>query len=122
MSSPGALPKGRIETASNWLHLGISEAEAEAAFRDASARRSLGRIRAAILLGLYLERVLDQARVLKGLLPVCAWCSRIRDEAGGWLRMEDHLARHSQASFSHGICPDCGRRFREEAKAPSRRA
>jgi hypothetical protein len=50
-------------------------------------------------------------RTLSGLLPVCAWCRRIRDEQDDWLSMEDYMSKRSDASFSHGICPECAARI-----------
>jgi hypothetical protein len=44
---------------------------------------------------------------LERLLPVCAWCKRIRDEQGGWQSLDGYLSEHSEMTFSHGICPDC---------------
>lgn len=48
-------------------------------------------------------------RLLQGILPVCANCHRIRDERGRWERIESYVRDHSEAEFSHGICPDCMR-------------
>lgn len=56
------------------------------------------------------ERVLRlQAEVkqLEGLLPVCSYCKKIRDEANAWTGMEEYVMKHSAASFSHSVCPDC---------------
>lgn len=54
-----------------------------------------------------LRDVLAQARTLRGLVPVCASCKRIRDAAGAWHDMETYVQAHSEARFSHGICPGC---------------
>lgn len=60
------------------------------------------------------ERLLDELtrsqaalKTLKGLLPTCAWCRRIRDENGEWEQMERYISRRTEAEFSHGLCPDC---------------
>jgi len=54
------------------------------------------------------ERALEQeVRTLKGLLPICSFCKNIRNDDGDWERVEDYVARHSRAEFSHGVCPDC---------------
>lgn len=50
---------------------------------------------------------LADVKILRGLLPICAWCKRVRDDAGSWAQIEAYVARHSEASFSHGICPEC---------------
>ena len=45
--------------------------------------------------------------VLHGLLPICCGCKKIRDDAGSWRAIEEYLTKHSGATFSHGICPEC---------------
>jgi len=54
-----------------------------------------------------LQKALGEVRTLRGLLPICAWCKKIRSEEGGWDELESYVTKHSDASFSHGICPDC---------------
>jgi len=44
---------------------------------------------------------------LRGCIPICAYCKRIRDEKGRWNRLETYISRHSGAEFTHGICPEC---------------
>ena len=56
------------------------------------------------------ERVLGLQREvhqLQGLLPICAYCKRIRDEADAWSQIEEYVSRRTEAQFSHGICPTC---------------
>jgi phosphoserine phosphatase RsbU/P len=56
------------------------------------------------------ERILNlQAEVkqLEGLLPICAYCKKIKDDADQWQHIESYIARRTEASFSHGICPEC---------------
>jgi hypothetical protein len=53
------------------------------------------------------EEELSQIKILKGLLPICAVCKKVRDDSGYWNQMETYIREHSQADFSHGICPDC---------------
>jgi Domain of unknown function (DUF4118) len=53
------------------------------------------------------DAALEKVSVLTGLLPVCAGCKSIRDEAGNWRSMEEYLSEHSKARFSHGMCPAC---------------
>lgn len=50
---------------------------------------------------------LSSAKILRGLLPICAHCKKVRDDQGYWTRIEDYISRHSEADFSHGFCPDC---------------
>ncbi len=59
-----------------------------------------------ILIG-ELQDTLAQVRTLKGLVPICAHCHRIRDDQGFWNQLETYLREHSDAQFSHGICPAC---------------
>ena len=55
-----------------------------------------------------------ELRVLEGLLPICSFCKRIRDEAGEWRQLEGYIASRSEARFSHTFCPECGRRHYPE--------
>jgi hypothetical protein len=56
-----------------------------------------------------LERDLARrVKVLEGLLPICAFCKNIRNEAGEWERLESFISKRSEAEFSHGICQSCG--------------
>lgn len=50
-----------------------------------------------------------QIKVLRGRLPICMWCKRIRDEGGHWESLEAYIATHSEADFTHGLCPECRR-------------
>ena len=56
-----------------------------------------------------LLRALAQVRTLRGLLPICASCKKIRDDQGYWKQIESYIRDHSEAEFSHGICPDCAK-------------
>ena len=64
-----------------------------------------------------LEGALLQVKKLSGLLPICASCKKIRDDQGAWQQIEDYIARHSEADFSHSICPQCARRLYPEIYA-----
>ncbi len=54
-----------------------------------------------------LQDALDNIKTLRGLLPICSYCKKIRDDDGYWQRLETYMTKRSQAEFSHGICPDC---------------
>jgi hypothetical protein len=54
-----------------------------------------------------LRDALAQVRTLSGLLPVCAWCKKIRDDQGEWKSMEEFLSNHSDAEFTHSMCQEC---------------
>jgi len=58
----------------------------------------------------YIVRQDREIRVLEGLLPICSFCKRIRDEQGEWRQLETYIAARSLARFSHTFCRDCGRR------------
>ena len=54
-----------------------------------------------------LEEALSQVRSLHGLLPICAYCKKIRDDKNYWQEVEGYISKHSEAQFSHAICPSC---------------
>ena len=54
-----------------------------------------------------LAGALENVHTLKGMLPICAWCKKIRDDKGYWTQVESYVASHSEAKFTHGICPSC---------------
>ena len=75
-------------------------------------------ILAAGLLMIYIEEMkgqlnakADQIKELRGLLPICSGCKKIRDDQGYWNQIEAYIQEHSDAKFSHGICPDCAKRL-----------
>ena len=54
-----------------------------------------------------LQKALDEVKTLTGLLPICSFCKKVRDDQGYWEQIDAYLRRHSGAQFSHAICPDC---------------
>lgn len=56
---------------------------------------------------LELRKALEHIKTLQGIIPICSFCKRIRDDQGYWNQVEAYLSRHSEARFSHGFCPDC---------------
>ncbi len=54
-----------------------------------------------------LQTTISEVKTLSGLLPICASCKKIRDDKGYWNQIEGYIQQHSNAQFSHGICPDC---------------
>jgi PAS domain S-box-containing protein len=58
-----------------------------------------------------LQEALANIKTLRGLLPICASCKKIRDDSGYWSQIEAYVQAHSDAVFSHGICPDCAKRL-----------
>lgn len=73
--------------------------------RDVSERKAQEAEREQLLAEL--QEALANVRTLSGLLPVCAWCKKVRDDQGYWSEIEAFVHAHSEARFSHGICPDC---------------
>ncbi|MGB7463260.1 MAG: PAS domain-containing protein, partial [Candidatus Acidiferrum sp.] len=61
-----------------------------------------------------LQEALNQVQLLSGLLPICASCKKIKDERERWQPLEGYLQSHSEAKFTHGICPDCMRKLYPE--------
>jgi hypothetical protein len=57
------------------------------------------------------NEALDQVQLLSGLLPTCAACKKIHDDEGNWHQMESYISQHSQAKFTHGMCPACGKQY-----------
>jgi PAS domain S-box-containing protein len=58
-----------------------------------------------------LKAALDQVKLLKGLISICACCKRVFNEEGAWQQVESYIQAHSEAQFTHSICPDCMRRY-----------
>ena len=61
-----------------------------------------------------LRQALDQIKTLRGILPICANCKKIRDDQGYWSQVEVYVRDHTEAQFSHGICPECMKRLYPE--------
>ncbi len=57
-----------------------------------------------------LQAAVAEVRTLQGILPICASCKRIKNESGGWEAVESYVREHTNAEFSHGLCPDCAKR------------
>ena len=57
-----------------------------------------------------LTDALGSIKTLRGLIPICAWCKRIRDDEGYWEQVETYVSQHSEAEFTHSICPECSTR------------
>lgn len=81
-----------------------------------SSINALIRVLVLLSFAFLIDRVAGQTRalttevqVLRGLLPICSFCKKIRNEENTWEKMEWYITRHSEAQFSHGVCPDCAR-------------
>ncbi len=58
-----------------------------------------------------LQSALEKVKVLSGFLPICSSCKKIRDDKGYWNQIEQYISKHSDAEFSHGICPECAKKL-----------
>ncbi len=63
-----------------------------------------------------LQKALTDVSVLSGMLPICAWCKKVRDDQGYWNQLERFIASHTPVDFTHGICPDCAAQHMAEGK------
>jgi CheY-like chemotaxis protein len=64
-----------------------------------------------------LQTALGKVNLLSGLLPICSHCKKIRNDQGYWQQVEEYIRQHSEACFSHGICPECVERHYPEFAA-----
>jgi len=60
------------------------------------------------------QKALEDVKILRGFLPICASCKKIRNDKGYWEQLEAYITEHSEALFSHGICPECAKRLYPE--------
>lgn len=58
-----------------------------------------------------LQEALAEIRTLKGILPICSYCKKIRDDKGYWEQIEVYIRDHSEAEFTHGLCPECAKKL-----------
>lgn len=63
---------------------------------------------------LELQKALEEINVLSGLIPICSYCKNIRDDEGYWQQVESYVQAHSDADFTHSICPDCLEKWKKE--------
>ena len=66
---------------------------------------------------LNLQQALKEVKTLRGILPICSYCKKVRDDKGYWERVDVYIHKHSQADISHGICPDCQKQYYPEYHA-----
>lgn len=95
-----SLPMAELEARNRRLESMVAERTAELTARAAE-----------------LEAALSSIRTLNGLIPICAWCKQVRDDAGYWHQVEEYLAARTEVDFTHGMCPDCARQFMQRPEA-----
>jgi len=84
--------------------------------RDISLRRKLEQEREGLILDL--QKALDEIKTLKGILPFCSFCNKIRDDKGHWEQADVYIHKNTDVDITHGVCPDCMKQhYPEEFKA-----
>ncbi len=83
-----------------------------AIIRDVSVRKQIEAEREQLISDL--QNAIEQIKTLKGIVPICASCKKIRDDKGYWEQVDHYVAKHTDAKFSHGICPDCTQKLYPE--------
>jgi len=83
--------------------------------RDITARKRMEVERERLIQSL--TQALADVKQLSGMLPICSNCKKVRDDHGYWSQIETYLSEHTEATFTHGVCPDCTQKLREEMLA-----
>jgi CheY-like chemotaxis protein len=58
-----------------------------------------------------LQKALAEIKTLRGIIPICASCGKVRNDEGYWQKVEEYVRDHTEAQFSHGVCPNCARKL-----------
>ncbi len=66
-----------------------------------------------------LKKAREEIKSLRGIIPICASCKKIRDDKGYWNQLESYIRKHSDADFTHSLCPDCMRKLYPEESSPA---
>ena len=89
-------------------------------FRDISDRKKAELEREALIAEL--KKTLADVKMLSGLIPICAWCKNVRSDTGYWQTVEQYVRHHSEARFSHGVCPSCAEKFKKDVVRTNQQA
>jgi PAS domain S-box-containing protein len=81
-------------------------------FRDISARKNIEAEREKLIFEL--KEAIAQVKTLSGLIPICGWCKNVRNDKGYWSSVEQYVRARTDATFTHGICPDCQEKFKSD--------
>jgi sigma-B regulation protein RsbU (phosphoserine phosphatase) len=88
-------------------HLQLKEARDNIAVQNIQLQEKSERL---ATLNRELKEALEKIKTLEGIIPICCMCKNIRDDQGYWERIEEYISKHSDAVFSHGICPECAKK------------
>lgn len=99
----------KLEVGGSWLYTVV--------LRDITERKRAEAEREGLIARL--QDALAQVRTLRGLVPICAWCKKVRDDEGYWEQVETYVTNRTEARFSHGICPECRAAIEREHAARS---
>jgi PAS domain S-box-containing protein len=86
--------------------------------RDITGRKRIEQEREKLIAELH--EAMAKIKTLRGLIPTCAWCRKVRDDKGNWYKMEHYVRKNSYADFTHGICPECFKKTWPEYELPSK--
>jgi CheY-like chemotaxis protein len=104
-STDDMLTRAKLTEPLAYLLKPYQERELKIAIDVALYRRQAERVREELIR--QLEHALTEVKTLRGLIPICAWCRKLRSDDGFWMSVEQYLRAHTEADCSHGICPDC---------------
>jgi len=76
---------------------------------EMSRRREIERVREKLVVNL--QEAIKEIKTLRGIIPICSHCKKIRDDKGYWSQIESYISEHSEAEFSHGICTECAKKY-----------
>lgn len=110
------LPSPRMQMLRSQGTLGVISLSVLVLAATVAERKRIERSRIA-LIG-ELEKALHEIKTLRGLIRMCAWCNKIRDDDGEWRRLEEYISSHTDAEFTHGMCPKCLNLQLEAIKPP----
>jgi sigma-B regulation protein RsbU (phosphoserine phosphatase) len=89
-------------------HIALCNARAELALRNSELEKKNQKLEMLLKQN---QKAMEEIKILQGILPICSACKKIRDDKGYWNRIESYIESHSEAFFSHGMCPDCTQKY-----------
>ncbi len=108
-SSEDMLTRAKLTEPLAYLLKPYQERELEISIDVALYKRQAERVRDELIR--QLEQALAEVKTLRGLIPICAWCRKFRNDDGFWMSVEQYLRAHTEADCTHGICPDCRKKL-----------